>query len=72
MIFDTMLLAWHMGGARMMSLEKAVEDVREAIENEGPVPEFHRKVMAKHREEWPTLWRALDSLLRVQYGREED
>ncbi len=33
--------------------------VQEAITNEGPHPSFHRKVMRKHKEEWPTLWAAL-------------
>ena len=34
--------------------------VREAITNEGSHPSFHRKVMRKHKEEWPTLWAALE------------
>lgn len=38
--------------------------LREAVENEGPVPAHHRRVMARHRNEWPTLWDAIDRLIR--------
>jgi hypothetical protein len=34
--------------------------VLEAIENEGPRPDIHREIMARHRKEWPTLWAALE------------
>ncbi len=34
--------------------------VQKAIQNEGPSLYHHRRVMARHRAEWPTLWEALD------------
>lgn len=37
--------------------------LRAAIENEGLRPDVHRAIMARHRHEWPTLWRAIDALL---------
>lgn len=40
-----------------------LEQLRRAIQDEGPQPEFHRAVMRRHRAEWPTLWRAIDTLL---------
>ena len=44
----------------------AVEAVLKAIRNPGSHPAHHAKVMRAHREEWPTLWAALDELLAVQ------
>jgi hypothetical protein len=35
----------------------------EVINNEGPNPRHHRKVMKRHRKEWPSLWKLLDDLL---------
>ncbi len=43
-----------------------VEEIREAILNEGPHPSLHKQIMAKHRKEWPTLWRALDKLMAAE------
>ncbi len=34
--------------------------VQEAITDEGPAPFYHRQIMKRHKEEWPTLWAALD------------
>lgn len=33
-----------------------------AIKDEGSHPPYHREVMARHRREWPTLWKAIDGL----------
>lgn len=44
-------------------MDEAIAALRAAIENEGPHPEVHREVMARHRAEWPTLWTAIDALL---------
>lgn len=44
-------------------LEWAIEALRYAIEKEGPRPWFHRKIMRRHRRQWPTLWAAIDRLL---------
>lgn len=44
--------------------DAAVHAVWHAIRHPGPDPQRHRTVMARHRQEWPVLWRALDRLLR--------
>lgn len=41
-----------------------VEEILAALKNQGPSPTFHKYVMAKHRTEWPTLWKALDRLVK--------
>jgi hypothetical protein len=46
------------------STDNALEQLRRAIRDEGPSPRLHRKVMARHRREWPTLWAAIDRLLK--------
>lgn len=42
----------------LLELEKAIKDA-------GVVPKYHHHVMKKHRDEWPTLWKALDRMLSV-------
>lgn len=51
--------------SRSKDLREAVKAVQEAIRDEGPGADYHREMMRKHRQEWPTLWRALDRLIRV-------
>lgn len=34
--------------------------IQKAITDEGPEPRYHRKIMKRHRKEWPTLWDALE------------
>lgn len=41
-------------------MSDAVQAVISAIRDPGSHPDWHREVMARHRAEWPTLWRALD------------
>lgn len=44
-----------------------LREVHEAIHVAGPHRVYHREVLARHREEWPTLWEpllALDSLIQ--------
>lgn len=48
--------------ARIAELEDGIASLGRAISNQGPVPRYHRQVMADHRREWPTLWRAIDDL----------
>jgi hypothetical protein len=36
-----------------------------AVTNEGINPSYHRRVMAKHRRQWPTLWNAIDKAVQV-------
>jgi hypothetical protein len=42
---------------------RGLEQLRRAIEDEGGNPRHHRETMARHRDEWPALWRAIDGLL---------
>jgi hypothetical protein len=42
--------------------DSTLDEIRRAIADPGSHPDHHRMVMAKHRAEWPTLWRALDRL----------
>lgn len=42
---------------------KGIDAIREAIFNEGTHPGWHRMILEKHREEWPTLWDAIETLL---------
>lgn len=51
----------HQTASRRRKLK--LEQLRAAIRDEGPAPELHRAVMARHRREWPVLWEALDDLL---------
>lgn len=37
----------------------------EAVRDEGTHPAYHREVMARHRKEWPTLWRTIDGIVRA-------
>ncbi len=54
----------------MTELEMAVRAVVDAVEVEGPQPRLHRKVLTKHREEWPTLHHALDELRQIWHEEE--
>ena len=49
---------------------RVVAEVIAAIENEGRAPAYHQMIMARHRREWPTLWKALDALRDNYHGRE--
>lgn len=53
------------------NLLAAVQAVVDAIKNEGRNPPFHRRVMAEHRTQWPTLWKALDELVMAHALRIE-
>ena len=41
----------------------ACEELIKAVLDRGPRPDVHDKIMAKHRREWPTLWRAIDKIV---------
>jgi hypothetical protein len=43
----------------------AILRLRKAVNNKGPNPNFHNKIMKKHRSEWPELWVAIDALLKA-------
>lgn len=44
-------------------LLRRLDKIRDAIENEGISPGYHCRVMAQHKSEWPTLWRAIEEAL---------
>lgn len=46
-------------------LRGAIYRVSTAIQNAGAFPAYHFELYAKHRREWPTLWRAIDDLFRA-------
>lgn len=41
-----------------------IYDLNKSINDPGPNPKFHFSVMKKHRKEWPTLWHAIDYLIK--------
>lgn len=49
-------------------LRDAIDTLLNAINTAGPVPKHHIQVAAKHREEWPTLWKAIDQLREARNG----
>ena len=48
-----------------MTLPEAIEQLRDAIDNEGPQPRYHRAVFLRHNQEWPTLWAAIYRVLET-------
>ena len=47
---------------------RKIDDLRKAIMDEGSHPLHHRQVMARHRREWPVLWKAIDQLVTTTKG----
>ena len=45
-----------------MTDAELIAAIRAAILDEGHEPAYHRQVLARHRREWPTLWRVLDQI----------
>ena len=55
--------------ATMAKIEKdkylsVLMEIKESIDNVGPVPQYHYHIIRKHRSEWPTLWKAIDKALK--------
>jgi hypothetical protein len=42
---------------------ETLAELTKAINDAGPHPIAHQQIMQKSRDEWPTLWRAIDKLL---------
>ena len=57
-----------MSEAELTRLRNTVALLREATTNEGTHPDHHRRIMVRHRAEWPTLWRIIDLLLEETRG----
>lgn len=49
-------------------LDYKTNGLRKAIMDEGSHPSHHRQVMARHRREWPVLWKAIDQLVTTTKG----
>jgi hypothetical protein len=50
--------------SRFRDVVLALDELKRAYSDKGPRPDVHDRLAARHRQEWPTLWRALDRLLR--------
>lgn len=46
-------------------LDEALKELRDAVEDEGPQPEYHRAVMGKVETQWPTLMQAVRLVVRA-------
>lgn len=46
------------------SRDAAIEMLRRAIEDAGPEPDYHRVQLARLQRTWPTLWNAIQEVLR--------
>lgn len=42
----------------------ALVELVAAVNDTGPRPDVHRKILARHRREAPAVWAAIDALLR--------
>lgn len=52
-------------------MKNAISSIIAAIEDKGAVPQYHNHVMRKHKEEWPTLWNAIDKAIKAYYIKPE-
>lgn len=57
---------------KVNNMDKATAALVKAVRDKGAVPQFHNHVMRKHREEWPTLWKAIDSLIEAYDLRDRE
>jgi len=48
-----------------LALTAAAAAIVRAVDDEGPHPHEHRRIMRAHRRQWPTLWHEIDALLEV-------
>ena len=44
-------------------LKLRIWQIKKSIKDEGPNPKYHKKIMKKHRSEWPSLWAGIDKLV---------
>ena len=49
--------------------DKLIKDLRDAIHKPGYWPEYHYNIMRKQSKEWPTLWKAINNILRATNDR---
>ena len=48
----------------MNRYDSVLKLLHDAIHEEGVNPSYHRRIMKKHRRQWPTLWFAIDQILK--------
>lgn len=51
--------------------KQCLQQILNAIQDEGMVPQYHRHVLRKHRSEWPVLWKAIDSAMSILDGKND-
>lgn len=51
-------------------LAEAIEQLRKAIEDEGPFPNYHRLMKQRTERGWPTLMAAVERVLAAQEVRD--
>jgi hypothetical protein len=47
------------------AVKRAAGLVRDAVENEGANPGYHRLVVARVKKEWPTLWKSIQEIQHI-------
>jgi len=56
---------WMLEEAQKNKWKSLCEGIVEAITNEGREPSVHRRIIAKHRSEWMTLWERIDKAIKA-------
>ena len=60
--------AYHSAEKELTEAKSGIQTIEKAITDKGVNRGWHEEIMARHREEWPTLWRAVDSLRKIKGG----
>jgi hypothetical protein len=48
-----------------IALADALLQIHRAVRTVGPAPRYHRRILRRHRREWPALWRAIDNAVNL-------
>lgn len=51
--------------AQNIRLADAALQIHRAVRTVGPAPRYHRRILRRHRREWPVLWRAIDNTISL-------
>ncbi|OYN81754.1 hypothetical protein [Mycolicibacterium sphagni] len=51
----------------MSDLKAALEQLEAAITDQGPQPDYHRRVMSDVQSSWPTLWQATQNIRKAAH-----
>lgn len=52
----------------LVYIKSRIWELKNAIENAGVRPKLHKKIMTRHKKEWPTLWKTIEKLVE-QYDK---